>query len=226
SIAQYNSKLQYSLENQQLQLEQRHLQEINQLYENLRKLRHELKNHILCMDILLQEQNYEELSTYFLALKEAQPLAPSLDFGNHSINALLNTKLAIAKEKDISFSIEAHVPTHLYISDFDICSILGNLCDNAMEACEASSEKNMKLAILEYGSYLSVTLRNDTTSDVLSLNPTLLTTKKDKQLHGIGIQIVKTIAKKYDGLVFFKTEENQFIASVQLKNQKKHSDTT
>ncbi len=218
SVMQYNIKLKYSLENQQLLLEQKHLAEINQVYEDMRQLRHELKNHIFCMDILLSDKNYTELEQYFSQLKEATPISRQMDFGSHSINALLNSKIELAKTKGIEFCITAKIPASLKIKEFDLCSILGNLCDNAIEASEHNNNKWIVVNIFEYGNYLSITVTNYVNSNVLSENPALSTTKKDKKVHGLGVEIIKKLAQKYDGIVLFKTEGNKFVASVQLKN--------
>lgn len=223
TIKQQNEKLKYYLENQQLILQQNHISEVSTLYEDMRKLRHDLKNHIFCMDALLVDHEYDKLHKYFLKLKEPLPHIAFVDAGSITLNAILNSKIALAKENSIKMTTLIQLPETLCIDDLDLCSVVSNLCDNAIEATKLEMTENKPVIHLEIrmiNNYLSIMVSNPISHDVLKDNPHLSSSKGDSSMHGLGIKIIKLIAEKYDGMTLFTSDTGKFIATVQLKNQK------
>ncbi len=218
TVKQTNEKMKYYLENQQLSMEKEHIAEVEELYEDLRKLKHDLKNNIFVMDSLLVDKEYDKLHEYFKTLKEPLPELKLIDVGSPAINAILNAKVAAAHKLGIKLSVICRLPGELLIDDFDICSVIGNLCDNAIESSNIDSAEPVTIEISSVGIYLSIIVKNPISSDVITENPMLETSKEDSSLHGLGIGIIKSIAQKYDGMTLFTSKDGFFIASVQLKN--------
>lgn len=218
AIRYYNDNISYTIENKQRQLEQRHFTEISDLYENLRQVRHDLKNHIFIMDGLLNNENYNELKSYFSQLKGSLEVLSFVDTGSYCINAVLNNKIHLAQIKDITMAVTASIPKELQIIELDICSVLGNLLDNAIEASDIATTKHITVDISFIRNYLSITVTNTVDYDVIAQNPSLYTTKYGNEAHGLGLKIIRKIANKYDGMCLFTMKEHDFVGSAQLKN--------
>ena len=209
----------YRLLNQKLFLEQENYQDVSELHENLRQMRHDFQSHIFVMDSLLVDKKYDELHQYFIQFQNLLPDISLVDTGSHPLNAVINERLKFAQEHDIKMSTQISLPQDLQIDILDLCSIVNNLCSNALEASLHSTLKNIFLNIHSAQGYLSILVKNDVDYNVLEKNPGLHTSKTDKTIHGQGLKIVRKIVNKYDGLCRFQVVDSVFIASVQLKNR-------
>ena len=139
---------------------------------------------------------------------------------NEGVNFILNSKLAVCGDKGIhgDLMIIGDVTKH---DEYDLISLLGNLLDNAIEACAKCTDPTIKLEIKNYKDYLSITVINSTAEPVLKNNPELKTTKKDKELHGIGLSSIQSVVDKYSGDIIrndvLMNEKDAFKCSVLLK---------
>ena len=137
---------------------------------------------------------------------------------NKFIDSLLNYKIGMAIDKNIQIEtvVDKNIPK---ISDVDLCSVLGNLLDNAIEACEKDNIEN-KTIILHMtvrNSCLLICVKNSISESIISSNPNFVTTKQNKEIHGMGLKSIRSIAEKYSGS--FKISEQDgifFIAEVLL----------
>ena len=116
----------------------------------------------------------------------------------------------------ISFVADVRLPEHLNIENIDLCSILQNLLDNAIDASKKEEVKDIHIKMCQQKNYLSITIKNRSSADVLKTNPGLLTTKADKKAHGIGTRIVKKLVDKYDGAIDYSMDSGYFVVSVLL----------
>jgi hypothetical protein len=191
--------------------------------EDLRCIRHDLKNQYAYMQILLQEERYEDLKHYFNQVSENLPSQLNMiECGNHTMNTILN--MAFSKLKSERISVEYHlvVPPILPFPDDDMCAIVINLMDNAADECRRLLQNGkdnigMRLEIYPYRSYLYIMCSNSTDRKEISrLQSGLRTTKKDTQLHGYGTRIVSKLAEKHNGCAEFSLEEDRFVAKVML----------
>lgn len=139
---------------------------------------------------------------------------------NHMIvNAILNTKLSAAKKQGIKTLCNTVKDFHIkQIEEIDLCHLLGNLLDNAIEAavkCPQGKTKYIEIFITERNQILLITVKNSYNQE--ELPPTLQTSKFNKIDHGFGIKTIKRIAKKYDGFADFYTENDLFCCNVTLQ---------
>ena len=203
-------------ENKVLQAEKYMLGLSVQSLEDMRMLRHDIKNHIGAMRILLQEMDYEKLDEYFGKLSDDTLMPTSvIDCGNASMNAVLNMESAKARGCGILADIRAVVPPIFPFSVTDICCLLSNLIDNAIEAIERDKPKDRTVVcrINADDEYMYVRVKN---YFVAKSGALLATSKSDTSRHGLGHRIVEKIAKKYNGYVNFSVENGMFIAEVAL----------
>ena len=127
----------------------RHCDEVQNIYSQMRGWRHDYHNHIQTMLALTDKP--EELRDYLWTLNaDLTSVDTVLKTGNVMVDAILNSKLSLIKSKQITVNAKAVVPSELRISEVDLCVIIGNLLDNAMEAClkqENESERFIRIYI-------------------------------------------------------------------------------
>lgn len=166
----------------------------------IRALRHDMKNHILALQALLQKRDWEEAERYLGSMQDFMT-NPSeyIITGNESVDSLLNYKLQRAKEILRTVETRVSIPEKLALHSFDLNVVLGNLLDNAVEAACRTEEKSLKVQIgLEKG-ILYINIRNSCQgiADGTVRHPE--TTKEDAPNHGIGLGNVRRIIEKYHG---------------------------
>ena len=217
---QLDTERRLQAENYSLQNNKRMLQLSQQNIEDMRKLRHDLKNHYGYMDVLLKKGRYKELLAYFEEMQASTvEQLTYMDFGNENISAILNLERSKAKNRGIELDCRVIVERELPFGENDICSILTNLIDNALEACGRQKIPNatVEVGINQKPSTLYLCVVNPVDESLgreklLSLK----TTKGDVRFHGYGSRIVNDIAKKYNGQVRRTVERGKYIVDVML----------
>lgn len=173
--------------------------------EDIRRLRHDIKNHLSCVEGLLRQGCVSEATAYFARLEESaiQPLA-FIDCGNPCLSAILNLEASKARSYGIALDHRVLVEPQLPIEDDALCALLTNLIDNALEAIVRQQVENgaVEVGINQRDGQLYISVRNTVALGIgedalLSLR----TTKKDQRLHGYGHKIVNNIVEHYSGML-------------------------
>lgn len=140
-----------------------------------------------------------------------------VDTGNYGFDALVNSKIILCETNSVRFDVQPNSKYLAQLDPVDTGIIFGNLLDNAIDAAKESAEKKVELAVRDIADYVEIFINNSVDSAVLKKNPELKTTKKNKDGHGNGIESVKKIVEKYDGLIqFSESAPNEFGCSVML----------
>ena len=195
----------------------KHCDEVNHIYRTMRGWRHDYHNHIQAM--LALTDSPEELRQYLWMLNDDLTTVDTvLKTGNVMVDAILNSKLSLIKTKNIAVNAKAVVPAELKISEIDLCVIIGNLLDNAMEACLRQGEGEERFIRVYIGTlkqqlYLCVT--NSVGGEVKKVGRTYLSTK-DSTSHGYGLMRIDRLADKYGGYVNRQNEPGAFATEVML----------
>lgn len=195
----------------------KHCDEVDNIYRQMRGWRHDYHNHIQAMLALMDKP--EELRQYLWTLNDDLTTVDTvLKTGNVMLDAILNSKLSLIKRNNISVNAKATVPSQLHISEVDLCVIIGNLLDNAMEAClrqEDAQERFIRvyIGILKQQLYICVT--NSVGGAVRKFGKSYLSTK-DSPSHGFGLMRVDRIAEKYNGYVNRQNEDGVFTTEILL----------
>ena len=227
------SLLELQAEKQRFLAEREMAQMTEKNLDDLRCIRHDLKNQYSYMQILLSEKRYNELQQYFAKLSENLPAQLSMiDCGNRTVNTVLNMELPKLKSDQIVFEHQLVVPPVLPFPDEAICAIITNLLDNAADECrrllkEGRDEVRVRLEIYPHQSYLFIKCSNSTDrTELTHAKGGLRTTKKDEQMHGYGTRIVARLAEKYNGCADYSLSDGQFVAQVMLDmtEDKSHED--
>lgn len=186
--------------------------------EKVRKLRHDMKNHLANIRSLIDNGKIAAAVTLLdnTAENVNNAKAEMIDTGNSFVDAILLSKTAVCREKNIDFSCSVQPLENLKINAVDLSSLLSNLLDNAMEAAAQTTEPFVRLTIIKYNAYYTICVENSYKGkEFLKENMgSLISTKSDKALHGYGTQIISDIAQKYDGNYTWEAQENRFISTV------------
>lgn len=189
--------------------------------EELRRFRHDYKNHMIVISALLAGGRTEEAAKYTESLGESvRNEAKKIRTGNPAADVLLNHKSAAAAENNIELHYTGFIPTNCF-EDVDLCAVLSNLIDNAMEATEqCNSDRIIKIEADLVREHFLLTVSNPYVSLKKDRNGNLKTTKADPLNHGIGMKNVARIADKYHGVVFTEQEYAVFTSNVRMRIRK------
>lgn len=198
---------------------QENAKDIENMYDTVRALRHDLKNHLLCILSMAEERDVEGIKQYTGQLLQQQNTVNKLIMfsGSKVLDAIINSKSAAAERAGVRLS--AIITTPLAgISPEDITIILGNALDNAIRAAKDSQRKVVDIHIQPQGAYSSIVIANDIAHPVLPDNPALRTTKNIRYRHGFGIQNMRQAVERNQGLIRFYEQNDRFICDILLLN--------
>lgn len=185
-------------------------------------IKHDMKNNLSSIYSLIDNGQYDDAKRLCLDCSDsiAKVYTP-INTDNPTLNAILNVEIEKARQNDISFSYTV-TDSLEFVSSTDVVSIIGNLCDNAIEYLSAidKSQRKMSLEITVRNDYRIILCRNTILSSVLSANPDMKTTKNDEALHGKGLSILRGIADKYSGTIGYREDDNSIEVSLVIKENK------
>ena len=214
---------------QQIQLCSRQTAEQEATYKELRRLRHDMKNHLTSLLGMIDSGSTNDARDYIENLLNDGKLIKTGDIsrtGNIVVDSLINYKYSMAKELGIDFNANVFIPTELPFKNENIVIILGNLLENAIEACvKVDNNRYIGLEMGYEKNMLQICIKNSYTGEIKkNIAGDLETTKEDKENHGMGILSIKMAAKEYDGDVLVKNEGKDFAVVVVLyeKMEKLH----
>ena len=198
--------------------EQEYYDEINRCYNESRKIRHDINNHLLAVSALIERGSIDEAKRYIAEVSEQSDLAAMpVKTGRNVLDALLFKKTEQAAEKDCKIAFEIDCPISGSISDYDLCTIFGNILDNAIEAVGAGGRISVKIG--KQLEMLYISCENPFSGELKRRGDRILTTKKDFASHGFGIMRVRELARRYGGEVNITAEKGVFLIEI-LMNTK------
>lgn len=194
----------------------------NSQIETIKLLKHDMKNNILCIDALIEKENYDEAHNICHSLtNKYTSIGTIVNTENYLLNAVLNVEIEKAKSYEIPIKLSITNDLKMFKNSSDIISLIGNILDNAISYLSKNKVKNNEINFSTgyEGSYSIIKCRNNILDSVLFNNPSLKTDKEDKDNHGKGITIINSIAHKYNGDVIIKERNKEFIITVILDNR-------
>ena len=174
----------------------------------IRRIRHDMKNHLICIRELAAQRKYDELENYVGEISDAVKDATRLiHTGSGIIDAIVNEKAAIAKKAGVHFEWEGTI-SGLEISAVDSCTLVSNLLDNALEACDLVdvADRFISLTFRRSEHFLFMICENSSARVVEMSGGRPLTTKSDKLNHGFGIRNISRCVEKYGGELKLSSE--------------------
>ncbi|WP_454051870.1 sensor histidine kinase [Clostridium sp. Marseille-Q7071] len=207
---------------QQFKLQLTHSKNIEGFYSGVRRVMHDMNNHLLCLRSLADSNNTQEIKKYLCNIGETiEKLDFKIKTGNSISDAIINEKYNIAKEEEIEFICDFMIPKETSLEPVDLCVILSNALDNAIEACIRIGDNDISktIWIKSYirDIYLIIEVSNTTVDKIQYAEGKIVSRKLDKYNHGMGISNIKSVARKYNGIVDIVEEKNKFIINVMMK---------
>lgn len=191
-----------------------------------KSLNHDFRNHLNCMQALVEHQNYEEVKAYLAQLNHKYSIeTEQIDTHNIIINTVLNDKYNEAKETGAAIALQIGDLSDVAMKEIDIILLLSNMLNNAIEAlkeCKKNKVLRIKLE-LEHGEFL-VAIQNSFEGERRKNGDFYDTTKKkDADLHGYGLKNIRSTVEKYGGFSQFDSVGTEFHAVVIIPMQEKNS---
>lgn len=230
SVLVFNMNRQYEVEKElaKLKSEQAELLEhdyttLNNAYAINAKLFHDFHNHIGVLRQLLLHSKTDEAVQYLDELQApVREMTDAVWTGDDTVDYLINSKAVTAEENGITYQVQVEFPRHTNLRGADLCAILGNLLDNALEAAKqipVPEQRFIRLTIRRINQMLIIKVENSFFTPPIKQDGTLRTSKDGSGLHGWGIKSAQTAAEKYDGMVQTSYSDNTFRVVATLSYQ-------
>ena len=202
----------------QRDLVETHYAEVENMYKQMRGWRHDYRNHIQTMKVLAAKGDIGTIKEYLNELDDdLSTVDTAIKTGNRMTDAILNSKISLAKSKNINVKADANVPVELKISEIDLCIVIGNLFDNAIEASLSlpEEERMIRVYIDMKNTQLYISITNLTAAKkAKKVNGRFTTTKGAG--HGFGLVRVDDIVQRYGGYISRNSEDGAFSTEIMI----------
>lgn len=212
----FSKMLDKKVEAYQRELIETHYKEVDNMYRQMRGWRHDYRGHIQTMKVLAAQGDLEGVKAYLDKLDtDLNTVDLAIKTGNSMADAIINSKASLAKSRKIPVQIDAHIPVKLKMSELDLCCILGNLFDNAMDAsADLPEEERLIRVYMEMkGTQLYISFTNFTAAKKQpKIGKRFATTKGEG--HGFGLVRIDAIVEKLDGYLTRNSEDGAFTTEI------------
>lgn len=211
------------MENKNMKLKSKYYEEVELINQEVRKYRHDLANHLNLLYYYLETNNLEESKRYLesleIDLREIHKEFYYLQTGNEAVDFILNSKLIVAREKNIEVKVSIGDLSELFISNINLCTLLANLLDNAIEACQLFNKGKsfIQVNIQCNKNKFMINIKNSSNSVKTDAEGNYITHKKVGD-HGLGILQINRIIDQYEGFVSRKYANDVFETNILIFN--------
>ncbi len=205
----------------QRELIETHYQEVENMYRQTRGWRHDYRNHIQTMKAYAAQGDLEAIKKYLDMLDvDLNTVDTVVKTGNSMADAILNSKISLAKARNIPVKVDAHIPVQLKMSELDLCCIIGNLFDNAIEASMKlpEGERLIRVYMDMKGTQLYISFTNFTAGGKLNKVGKGFRTSKGEG-HGFGLVRIDAIVERLEGYLSRNSEEGAFTTEILIPQE-------
>lgn len=197
--------------------QKKYAKEVKQQYDEMKRLRHDMKQQYSVLENLLAQEKYQLMEKYLLKNIQGISSRENLVYiNNEYINAILNRKMSQAREADIEVSFQSSKEI-VGPDEMDLCNLLGNLFDNAIEACEkVEGKRRITLSLFQDTDKIHLEIKNTVKEPVLEQNIWLKSDKREGDKHGYGMKTIREIVEKYEGYLDIWEEAGKFCVGIVL----------
>ena len=214
----FSKRVDRQLQAYQQELIETHYREVENMYRQIRGWRHDYRNHIQMMKVLAANGDMDALKVYLDELDtDLNTVDTVVKTGNPMADAILNSKISLARSRNIPTQVDAHIPVKLKMSELDLCCIIGNLFDNAIEASLPLPEDKRLIRVYMdmKNTQLYISFTNFTAGKKLpKLGGRFRTTKGEG--HGFGLQRIDAIVERLEGYISRNSEDGAFTTEILL----------
>lgn len=201
---------------EQAELLEREYNILNKSYSENARLFHDMHNHLGIIRSCISNKNYEKAAEYIDELyKPVSEMTSSVWTGDESVDYLINSKLAAAKKEGITVNANIEFPHNTNIKSADLCAVVGNLLDNALDAVRkntAPEKRYINITVRRINRMIVIKTENPFEEGLIRKDGAYKTTKKEKGIHGWGLKSAAAAVEKYDGVIKITSENNVFCA--------------
>lgn len=210
-------QLEYSILQQAFKSQEKSVEETKILYQSVRSIRHDLKQHFQVALTMLHSGKINEAVDYMEKYNDTvlDGISNKVFCDNDVVNYIINSKSKICSDR--------HIKIYIYIaneipefSDLDLCVLLENALDNAIEGVSGEGSNEIYLELRNVDNFFMISVKNTIINSVLEDNPNLISTKNEKEVHGLGILSMKEVVQKYNGSIEFYESDNKFCCDMLL----------
>ena len=212
----FTKRINRQLDDYQRELIDTHYQEVENMYRQMRGWRHDYRNHIQTVRALAENGDLDAVKKYLDGLElDLNTVDTVIKTGNAMADAILNSKISLARAKKIEVHVDAHIPVKLKMSELDLCVILGNLFDNAIEASMKLPENGRMIRVYMdmKNTQLYISFTNFTAEGKLQKIGKVFRTSKGKG-HGFGLVRIDAIVERLGGYLSRNSEEGAFTTEI------------
>lgn len=214
----FDKEYKYHMIENQLEMQMNHYNKLAESREILSEVVHDFKNHLNCMYNLYKYNKKAELGKYIENLINVSDTEKVIDTGNPVIDALLHDKSNAAEKEGIGFKHMLNLPSDINIAYNDICAVLGNSLDNAIEACRRIEDqflnREIELSMNYRDSYLVIVVTNTIDKPPQKEGKFFRSSKDTPGLHGLGMQSIERTVRKYNGNMVVKHDSSRFTLEI------------
>ena len=213
-------RIQYALMEQKEELYSKNILMINEQIEKTAHIKHDMKNNVYCIRELITKNKEEALKYCDKLTGDLKGVYTPINTENALLNAILNVEREKALEKGVDMDVLIQDDIKGFSKNYDIVSIVGNICDNAIEYLEKTDiyPKKVFFRTDRVNEMVLIKCRNKISESVLDNNPDLNTDKNSRVEHGKGHEIVEKNVRKYDGTIEYYEEDGYFCVQIMLRN--------
>lgn len=190
--------------------------EVESMYQKIRGWRHDYRNHIQTMKVYAEKGDLDAIRKYLNQLdSDLSSFDMAVKTGNHMVDAIFNSKVSLAQKKHVPVKVDVNIPVALTTSELDLCVIIGNLFDNAIEASlKLPEEKRLIRVYMDMKrTQLYISFTNFTASKKRQKKFGRFSTTKGEG-HGFGLRRMDEIIKRLDGYINRNSEDGAFTTEI------------
>lgn len=214
----FSKRIEKQIDSYQRELMETHYREVDNMYRQIRGWRHDYRNHIQTMKAYAASGDLDAIKSYLDLLDEDLTLVDTvIKTGNPMTDAILNSKISLAKSKGIEVVADAHIPVKLKSSEIDMCCIIGNLFDNAIEAvAKLPVDKRVIRVYMDMkNTQLYISFTNFTAGKKLKKEGRVFKSTKGEG-HGFGLVRIDAIVERLEGYISRNSEDGAFTTEILL----------
>ena len=214
----FNKRIDRQIASYQQELIETHYREVDNMYRQIRGWRHDYRNHIQTMKAYAAQGDWQAICHYLDLLdQDLTTVDTVIKTGNPMTDAILNSKISLAKSKGIEVVADAHIPVKLRSSEIDLCCIIGNLFDNAIEASMKLPEEKRRIRVYMdmKNTQLYISFTNFTAGKKLPKEGNLFRSTKGAG-HGFGLVRIDAIVERLEGYISRGSEDGAFTTEILL----------
>lgn len=211
-------KIESELVDNKKDMEHKYYEKLEDNNEKVRKLYHDMKNHLMCIGSLCD--NDESIDYINNLNKELVGLDRTFNTGNRVLDIILSEKKTTCLEKGIKLTTEIDFSRSDFMDMLDISAIFSNSIDNAIQACDKINDnsipKKINIRVKYVNNFCVIKIINSKVNEIIKKKDKILTDKKDGFMHGLGISNIKDAVQKYNGDVVIDYTENEFVLTAMI----------